>query len=114
MPYIDLKTNTEVTKSTENILKSELAAALESSFPGKTEKWLMVNIEGYCTMYFAGSDQKCAMVSIDILGSQPDSGYEKMTEKVCGIVSDQLKIDPDRIYVKYSEYEKWGWNGSNF
>ena len=114
MPYIDLKTNVEVPKTTETALKSELAAALEACFPGKTEKWLMVNIEGYCTMYFAGSEEKCAMVSVDILGKQSGGSYEKMTGRVCSIVSDKLRIDPSRIYVKYSEYEKWGWNGYNF
>ena len=25
-----------------------------------------------------------------------------------------LGISPDRIYVAYSEHDKWGWNGSNF
>ncbi len=114
MPYIDLKTNALITKTAEAGLSSFFAHALESCFPGKTERWLMVNIEGNRAMYFGGKDTKCAMVSVDILGEQKKSSYEKMTGMICDVLSSELKIDPDRIYIKYSEYDKWGWNGSNF
>ncbi|MBQ1519226.1 MAG: hypothetical protein IIZ53_05155, partial [Ruminococcus sp.] len=33
---------------------------------------------------------------------------------ITGILTDQLGISSDRIYVKYSEVANWGWNGSNF
>ena len=114
MPYINVKTNAEVTKKMEVSLKSKLAGAMEESMPGKTENWLMVNVEGFCAMYFAGSDLPCAMFEVDLLGKQSQEAYEKMTAAVCAIAEEELKISPDRVYVKYSEYTHWGWNGSNF
>ena len=42
MPYIDIKTNITITKEKTDILKAELADVLASSFPGKTENWLML------------------------------------------------------------------------
>lgn len=37
-----------------------------------------------------------------------------MTETVCGIYEECLQIKKERIYVKYEEISKWGWNGHNF
>lgn len=114
MPYINVKTNAEISKKTEVALKSGIAKAMEESFPGKTESWLMVNIEGFCSMYFGGSDLPCAMFEIDIFGTQSEGAYSKMTEKICAIAEEELKVSPDRVYVKYGEYSKWGWNKMNF
>ena len=114
MPYINLKTNVEISKKTEIALKTKLALALEKSMPGKTENWLMINIEGFCSMYFSGSDLPCAMFEIDVFGKQSPEAYEKMTEAVCALAEEELKLSPDRVYVKYGEYTNWGWNSSNF
>ena len=113
MPYINVKTNAEISKKTEVSLKSSIARAMEESFPGKTENWLMVNIEGFCTMYLGGSDLPCAMFEVSIFGEQSDSAYAKLTEKLCAIAENELKVSPDRVYVKYGEYTKWGWNNMN-
>lgn len=114
MPYINVKTNAEVPKKTEVALKSKIARAMEDSFPGKTENWLMVNIEGFCSMYLGGSDLPCVMFEVDIFGEQSDEAYERMTAKLCTLAEEELKVAPDRVYVKYGEYTHWGWNGSNF
>ena len=114
MPYINVKTNVEITKKTEVALKTAVARAMEESFPGKTENWLMVNIEGFCAMYFGGSDLPWVMFEVDILGAQSDEAYAIMTEKMCSIAEKEMKISPDRVYVKYGEYTKWGWNNMNF
>ena len=54
------------------------------------------------------------MVSVDLLGSVSSSSSEKMTEKLCEILSDELSLSPDRVYVKYSGFSDWGWNKGNF
>lgn len=114
MPYIDVKTNISTDKTMKESLKTELTKALENSFPGKTERWLMLNFTSDCEMYFAGSDKPCMMVDISIFGSQSDKNYDKMTAAVCELVESVCKIPQDRVYVKYSEYTHWGFGGSNF
>ena len=37
-----------------------------------------------------------------------------MTAAVTQILSEELSLAPDRIYVQYEEVNHWGWNGSNF
>ena len=114
MPYIDVKTTVTLTKEKIDLLKTKIAEILASSFPGKTENWLMLNFAGGCSMYFAGSDADCMLVDIAIFGSQADSSYDKMTAAVCELIEKECGIAQNRVYVKYSEYSHWGWNGMNF
>lgn len=114
MPYIDVRSNTALTKEKTSLLKSKIAEILASSFPGKTENWLMMSFTGDADMYFAGSDAPCMMVDIAIFGSQSDSSYDKMTAGVCALIEKECSIPADRVYVKYTEYSHWGWNNMNF
>ena len=113
MPNIHLQTNISLSETTKDELKSALGKAIET-FPGKTERWLMVELEGNKTMYFQGSDAPCALCSVELLGSASDATYDKMTAVMTDLLSEKLGVAPDRIYTKYTEYTHWGWNGNNF
>lgn len=113
MPYIELKTDKKITSELQSELVREFAQAIET-FPGKTERYLMVNIEGERSIAFAGKMGNCCMVTVDLLGSATDEVYEKMTKRTSALVSKALNIPEDRIYVKYSEYKHWGCDGTNF
>ncbi len=111
MPNIHIQTNLVIEEPKE--LKERLGKAIET-IPHKTEKWLMIVLEDGCTMYFGGSDLPCALAHVELLGSADAEVYERMTQILSDILSEVLAIPKDRIYTKYSEYEHWGWNGSNF
>ena len=38
----------------------------------------------------------------------------QMTGKLCHLLSGELSIPADHIYVTYFPTDNWGWNGSNF
>lgn len=114
MPYINLKTTKKVTDEKCVAIKSAFGKAIEN-FPGKSEAYLMVCIEGEQKIWFAGDDSRdSAVVDIQLLGSVNPSASEDMTAEVCKILEDELGISPARIYVKYEGYDNWGWNGRNF
>lgn len=113
MPYISTKTNVKITPEQELSIKTKLGKAIEA-FPGKTERWLMLSFSDGARLWFAGDDSACAYISVKLLGKADDRAYDKMTALVTEIVSDELRIEPSRIYVKYEEIDHWGWNGSNF
>lgn len=114
MPYIELKTTAKVSDSQADSIKTAFGKAIEC-FPGKTERWLMVSIEGDKKMWFAGDNgSDSAMVDVSLLGNVDASASEKMTAKLCRIIEEELGVSQDRTYVKYSGYANWGWNGSNF
>ena len=114
MPYIDIHANTDLSREKTAELKSEIARVLADSFPGKTENWLMLKFSGGEDMFFAGSADPCAMVDVSIFGPQTKKNYGKMTAAVMDLIVEACGIPADRIYVKYTEYDKWGWNGGNF
>ena len=53
-------------------------------------------------------------VSVDLYGRVSSSSYNSLTSEITSILNEELSIEPDKIYVKYSEIENWGWNGNNF
>ena len=114
MPYIDVHTNTELPREKTEALKSEIARVLADSFPGKTENWLMLRFNGGEDMFFGGSAAPCAMIDVFIFGAQAKKNYDKMTAAVTELIAEECAIPAERIYVKYTECDKWGWNGGNF
>ncbi|MBR6837579.1 MAG: hypothetical protein IKM72_16480 [Oscillospiraceae bacterium] len=113
MPFINVKTNTPVSKDKETALKSALGEAI-SIIPGKSESWLMVEIEPERKLYFKGSDAPAAMVSVSVCGSADSASFNKLTDSICTLLNSELGIDTARTYVKYEATKDWGWNGSNF
>lgn len=112
MPFIELKTNQNIDEIKE-ILKAELGSTI-TAIPGKSEAWLMIELEGDKTMYFKGSDEPCAMFEIAIFGKANDDAYDDLTKRICAISEKYLAVSPDRTYVKYSEIDHWGYNNFNF
>lgn len=114
MPYINLKTTKRVSDEKCEALKTAFGKAIEV-FPGKTEAWLMVGIEDSAKLWFKGDSSKdSAIVDVDLLGDVNVSASEKMTSVICEILERELGIGADRVYVKYTGYNHWGWNGGNF
>lgn len=114
MPYIEAKVSCTLTNEQAQLLKTGFGKAIEC-IPGKNESWLMVNIEDGKKMFFKGNDNgDSAFISVSIFGSSSKDAYNALTGEICSLVSNTTGVSPNRIYVTYSEYDKWGWNGSNF
>lgn len=114
MPYIEAKVSCTLTEEKVSALKSEFGKAIEC-IPGKSESWLMVNIEDGKKLYFKGDNSKdTAFISVSIFGKASADAYETMTKNICNIINKITGISPDRTYVTYSEFDKWGWNNMNF
>ena len=114
MPFIDSKVSVKASEEQKRELKERLGQAI-SIIPGKSESWLMVNIEDDQKMYFRGDDSEpVAFVSVNIYGSANPSAFSKMTAELTKIYGDLFGVAPDHMYVKYAASTDWGWNGSNF
>lgn len=113
MPFIQLKTNRKVSKEDEVQLKSFFGRDI-SLLPGKSENWLMVEIEDGRKLYFKGNDEPCAILEVKVYHSGGILPYDGLTEKLTQDVSHVLHIPMERIYVEYEETPFWGWNGSDF
>lgn len=113
MPYIDVKTNRGVTPAQEAAIRTRLGQAV--SCLGKSEQWLMVQIEPEGRLSFRGEcDRPLAFVSVRLFGRADAGAYDRMTGEITEILRSQLGVDPDGVYVQYEETAHWGWNGRNF
>lgn len=107
MPFIDARFTTPVTDTQEEIIKQRLGKAI--TLIGKSEAYLMVQIQGDCKLYFKGNkDADSAFFEVKLLGKSTKANYEKMTAALCEIASQELSIPTNRIYVKFEEVEYWG------
>lgn len=112
MPFIQTRTNVSISKEKELKIKEEFENSI--TILGKNVNWLMLEFVGDCNMYFGGQEKNVAYVDIRLYGGTSDESYDRMTEEVTNVLSSELDILPDNIYVSYSEYSTWGWNGNNF
>ncbi len=114
MPYINMKTSEKLDTGVIESLKTEFGKAI-SLIPGKSERWLMINFDTECKMAFSGdSKTAAAMLEVEIFGNASDNDYDKLTAKLCDIVEGYTGVKKDRIYIKYREVDRWGYNGFNF
>ncbi len=113
MPFINVNTNVKITDEQSEKLKNALGQAIECV--NKSEDWLMLSFEDECDMYFKGqSNFPMAFVDVSVFGKSTDEGCENMTIELCKIFKEILNISSDKLYVKYSGSNQWGWNNKNF
>ena len=114
MPIINVKLNSHLSEQKESVLKAKLGEAI-STFPGKSEYWLMIHFEDDCRLWFRGYNNfPIAMVEIKLFGGADEATCSCMTGLVCKIFEEELNISPDHVYVKYEFCDRWGWNRENF
>ncbi|MBR2715833.1 MAG: hypothetical protein IKB73_06495 [Ruminococcus sp.] len=113
MPFIDAKFSTPVTDAQEETIKRRLGEAI--TLIGKSEAYLMVQIQDNCKLYFKGNkDDNSAFFEVKLLGKSTKENYEKLTQRLCEIASDELSIPSNRVYVKFEEVEYWGYDSFVF
>ena len=113
MPYIRTQVSTPLSSEQEQSLTQKLGQAIPHL--GKTESWLMLGFEENCHLYFQGNQSApTAFIEIKLFGKASNAMYDQMTQAVTNIISQELSIPANRIYVQYEECAHWGWNGSNF
>ena len=114
MPYIEAKFSKALTSDQITTLKAGFGKAIEC-IPGKSETWLMVNIEDSKNIFFKGNaDKDSAFISVSVFGRADKNDYSKLTRELCALITQTTSTQPDRTYITYSEYDKWGWNSINF
>lgn len=114
MPLIKAKFSTEVSKEKENNIKKALGEAI-SLFPGKSETYLMVEIEDNKRLYLGGqNDEPIALFEVQLLGNCQKDDCQKVTAALCDIAQKELNIKGDNVYVTFMEFSKWGYNSFMF
>ena len=113
MPFIDSKVTVKITDKQKEAIKSELGRLITTL--NKSETYLMVGIEDSYDLWLGGKKlDKGAYVAVSLYGDAPKELYDKLTGQICALLSDQLGIPGNAVYVTYHPVSDWGWNGQNF
>lgn len=113
MPFINAKFSDTVSPEKELALKTALGEAI--TLLGKSERYLMVQIQDGCRLYFGGDNSApTAFFDVSLLHSAPKASYEKLTARLCDIAKEVMDVDGDRVYVKFEETENWGYDSRMF
>lgn len=114
MPFITSRVNRSISREQELQLKNRLGKAI-CMVPGKSEQYLMLNFEADSHLYLRGDDsQPMAYIEAAIWGNEAHLGYDQFTAEVTRIFHEVLGIQPDHIYIRYSDIPDWGVAGMNF
>jgi len=114
MPFLKIQTNTDLPEAAARALAAR-ASALVAAQLGKPERYVMASVETNPAMQFAGSTDPLAYLELKSIGL-PESSTGDASRALCELVSSETGIDPERIYIEFSDAARkmWGWNSSTF
>lgn len=115
MPFIDARISEKLDDSQKDALKAAFGQAIGAF--GKGEGWLMVQIQDDCDLWRGGSKlSPGAFVATSMVGPSSGAACADFSARVAGILSDQLGIPGDEVYLTVTSVDgsHWGWNGSTF
>jgi phenylpyruvate tautomerase PptA (4-oxalocrotonate tautomerase family) len=114
MPYIEVKTSVKIDENKKNALQSKMTDAVAKAF-SKPKMYIMANIEEPTALFMGGKKiEKGAYVSVSLLGAATKSACQNLTQDICNILSSELGIEGENVYITYHPVELWGWNSSMF
>ena len=114
MPYLLIQTNLSLDRSSAAALGRK-ASAWAAENLGKSERYVLTQVQSEQTMSFAGDDAPCAYLQLKSLGLG-DEQTPELSRGLCDLVQQETGIDPGRIYIEFASPPRafWGWNGATF
>jgi phenylpyruvate tautomerase PptA (4-oxalocrotonate tautomerase family) len=114
MPLLKLETTVALSDDKRNSLLSILSKIVAESI-GKPETYVMVTINRSAIL-MAGKAGDAAFVDVRSIGGLSSEVNRQLSQKICATLKQTLGIEPNRIYLNFSDIDaaNWGSNGSTF
>jgi phenylpyruvate tautomerase PptA (4-oxalocrotonate tautomerase family) len=114
MPLLKIQSNQSLDDARANQLVSA-ASKLVAEQLGKPERYVMVALEPPVPMSFAGSTDPLAYLELKSVGL-PQDKTPALSAALCGLINEQMGIDPQRVYIEFADAPRamWGWNNATF
>ena len=110
MPYISINTAQELSAPQKEKIKVELGR-LMSIIPTKTEAGLIIDFSDGRTFYKGGIKVDGAFIDLRLYGKSEFEPKKQYTAEVFDLLSRELGIKKENMYLNIGEYEIWGSNG---
>ncbi|MEA2013240.1 MAG: phenylpyruvate tautomerase MIF-related protein [Verrucomicrobiota bacterium] len=114
MPLIKLKTTSQLSKTQQKELLTELSTLLAKKL-GKPEAYVMSIIENNAIM-MSGEEGDAAFAEIKSIGGLNPEVNSSISQDLCSLLDEHLEIPQDRVYINFIDIapNNWGFNGSTF
>jgi len=110
MPYVGIKTTANLSDAQKDKLKSELGRLI-SIIPTKAESGTLIDFSGGHSFYKAGVKVEGAFIDVRLFHKSELEPKKKYTAEVFSLLSRELGIKNENMYLNISEFENWGSNG---
>jgi len=111
MPYIAINTTEKLSDAQKETVKAELGR-LVTIIHGKTEANLFIDISDSRTMYRAGKSISGAFVDLRLWRQSEFEGKKQFTESALEMLSRELGLSKENIWLNIMELDTWGNNGT--
>lgn len=114
MPFLNVNTNLSLPHSEQQDWLAE-ATAFVAQLTGKSESYVMIQLQMGASISFAGSTDPCAFVELKSIGLD-ETKTSKFARELCAFLEDSLKIPAERTFIEYTNAPRhmWGWNRKTF
>ena len=111
MPYIAVNTTQKLSDDKKEKVKTELGRLI-THIPTKTEAGLLVDFSDGRAMYMAGKNVEGAFIELRLLNKFEFEPKKKFTEEVFEMLSRELGVKKENMYLNILEFNEWGARGT--
>jgi phenylpyruvate tautomerase PptA (4-oxalocrotonate tautomerase family) len=111
MPYIAINTVQKVSREQKEKIKAELGRLI-TVIPTKTEAGLLIDFSDKHTMYRGGQEVPGAFIDLRLFHQSTLESKKQFTQEACDLISRELGIKKEHLYLNIIELENWG-NGKD-
>ncbi len=114
MPLLKLETTAALAEGQRQQLLASLSKIVADAI-GKPEQYVMVTISP-ADIQMSGKPGDAAFVDVRSIGGLSAEVNRRLSEKVCAVLAQSLRMPANRIYLNFTDVEgsNWGWNGNTF
>ena len=111
MPYVAVNTTQELSDVQKEKIKTELGRLI-TIIPTKTEAGLLVDFSDSRTIYKAGENVAGAFIDVRLFHKSDFDPKKKFTEETFEMLSRELGLKKENMYLSISEFDNWGTAGT--
>ena len=111
MPYIAINTTQKLSDAQKEKIKTELGRLI-TIIPTKTEAGTLVDFSDSRTFYKAGENVSGAFIDLRLYHKSDFEPKKKFTEEVFELLSRELSLKKENMYLSIMEFDNWGTAGT--
>jgi phenylpyruvate tautomerase PptA (4-oxalocrotonate tautomerase family) len=111
MPYIAIITAQKLSSIQKETIKSELGRLI-TIIPTKTEAGLFIDFSDGHSLYKAGAEVPAAFIDVRLHTRAALEPKKQFTKETFDLLTRELGIKPEHMYLTIAEFDNWGAGGS--